>query len=81
MQKLIEAFNGYYEELYNAPRLEEKFEGLVGRFDNLMNSDIGFKGLTWVFVDERGDFLTSDREIIAYMLAVEDYIEEPLKTA
>lgn len=69
---LRSAFGNKYDELYNDSKKDDAANGLLDDFDKRMKNDPAFKSMVQGFVKERGDFLSSDREIKAFMLAAKE---------
>ena len=65
-------FSQKYDELYKDSKKDAKYNYLVKDFDLRMKDDPQFKKQVQEFVKERGDVLSSDREVKAYMLAAEE---------
>lgn len=65
-------FSQKYDELYKDSKKDAKYNYLVKDFDSRMKDDPQFKKQVQEFVKERGDVLSSDREVKAYMLAAEE---------
>lgn len=71
MDELIEKFGTIYTDLYNGT-FKGKTAGLVNKFDDLLHNNPDFKALVSDFVKARQDFISSDREALAFMLAISD---------
>jgi len=71
MDKLITSFSDHYDKLYKSQYLDDKYEHLLGEWDKRIK-DPEFKKQVQKFVEARGDFISSDREVKAYMLALQD---------
>ena len=69
---LRSAFGNKYDELYNDSKKDDAANGLLDDFDKRMKNDPAFKSMVQGFVKERGDYLSSDREIKAFMLAAKE---------
>lgn len=68
MKKIGDLFERYYNELYNNHLLEERLSYLAYLHDFLMNDSSYMKDVVR-FNEWRGDFISSDREAMAYVLA------------
>ena len=66
-RNLLTMFGKHYDDLYEGKT--KRNPALVKEFDDKMANDPEFKKQVQAFVRERGDLLTSDREVEAYMLA------------
>ena len=68
MDLLLNEFNKQYEYLY-----ENKIQDNVSvyEYDYRIRKDYAFRVLVKMFIDARKDFLTSDREVSAFVLALE----------
>ena len=62
----VKDFNRMYEDIYNG--LIEEDMALVEEFDTQLHSNKEFKEKVIEFVKHRGDFISSDRECMAYMM-------------
>jgi len=71
MNELLEKFGTIYTAIYNGT-CRESTTGLVKKFDELLKADPDFKNLVCDFVKAREDFISSDREAAAFMLAIKD---------
>ena len=71
MNELLETFGTIYTALYNRSYTGPT-AGLVEKFDKLLKTDPDFKTLVCDFVKARQDFISSDREATAFMLAIRD---------
>lgn len=71
MNELLEKFGTIYTALYNRTYTGPT-AGLVEKFDSLLKTDPDFKALVCDFVKAREDFISSDREAAAFMLAIRD---------
>lgn len=69
---LRSAFGNKYDELYNDSDKDKAASNLLDDFDKRMKNDPAFKSMVQGFVKERGDYLSSDREIKAFMLAAKE---------
>lgn len=69
---LRSAFGEKYESLYNDSDKDKAASNLLDDFDKRMKNDPAFKSMVQGFVKERGDYLSSDREIKAFMLAAKE---------
>jgi len=69
MNKLLETFGTIYTALYNGT-CKESTAGLVKKFDDLLKTNPDFKNLVCEFVKARQDYISSDREAAAFMLAI-----------
>lgn len=67
--KMRELFSKHYDTLYKHAEKDVQYGDLVKEFDKKLQSDPEFKKEVQSFVKERGDVLSSDREVKAYMLA------------
>lgn len=67
-KRMLGTWGKYYGELYRG-EIEHNAD-LVKEFDDKMKKDPKFKEQVQAFVRERGDVLSSDREVEAYMLAL-----------
>ena len=67
--KMHELFSKHYDTLYKHAEKDVQYGDLVKEFDKKLQSDPEFKKEVQSFVKERGDVLSSDREVKAYMLA------------
>lgn len=65
MQGLLDRFNNVYKVLYDNDVATN--QALIDAFDKAFEQD-GFKERVKEFVKYRKDMLSSDREIVAYML-------------
>ena len=70
-KKMRSSFGEHYDKLYNSQYLDDKYNYLVGEYEKKME-DPEFKKQVQKFVEARGDFISSDREVKAYMLALQD---------
>ena len=70
-KKLRSSFGEHYDKLYNSQYLDDKYNYLLGEWDKRIK-DPEFKKQVQKFVEARGDFISSDREVKAYMLALQD---------
>lgn len=64
---ILTMFHKHYDDLYDGKTKHNA--SLVKEFDDKMAKDPEFKKQVQAFVRERGDVLSSDREVEAYMLA------------
>lgn len=64
---ILTMFHKHYDDLYDGKTKHNA--SLVKEFDDKMAKDPEFKKQVQAFVRERGDILSSDREVEAYMLA------------
>lgn len=64
LEKMIEDFNKEYSYLYDN-HIEDAES--VDEFDSKMKNDFAFKLLVSAFAEVRHDFITSDREVTAFM--------------
>ena len=64
-----EAFDTVYSALYSGDELVE-YGKAVDEFDNRMRTDDDFKSAVKRFVEYRHDFVSSDRECAAFVLAL-----------
>lgn len=71
MERLIKRFNELYEFLYNN---NMNTDGIALEFDELMKNNKYFACVVKMFVERRGDFISSDRECAAFLLAIADYM-------
>jgi hypothetical protein len=71
MNELLKKFGKTYNELYNGT-YKGTTTGLVKRFDELIHTNPDFKNLVCEFVKARQDFISSDREAAAFMIAIKD---------
>lgn len=69
MKKLVRIFEEQYELLYNNQFSSPKYKKEIDAFDLFFNSNREF---VHGFNRERGELLTSDREIVAFMLALKN---------
>lgn len=70
-KKLRDSFGSHYDKLYKSQYLDDKYEYLLGEWDkHIKNPE--FKKKVQEFVEARGDFITSDREVKAFMLAAKE---------
>jgi hypothetical protein len=67
--KMHELFSKHYDTLYKHAEKDVQYGDLVKEFDKKLQSDPEFKKEVQEFVRQRGDVLSSDREVKAYMLA------------
>lgn len=68
---LRSAFGKHYDKLYNDHDLDDKSGYLLDEWDKHIK-DPKFKKAVQEFVQERGDFISSDREVKAFMLAAKE---------
>lgn len=68
---LRSAFGKHYDKLYNDRDLDDKSGYLLDEWDKHIK-DPKFKKAVQEFVEERGDFISSDREVKAFMLAAKE---------
>lgn len=68
---LRSAFGKHYDKLYNDRDLDDKSGYLLDEWDKHIQ-DPKFKKAVQEFVQERGDFISSDREVKAFMLAAKE---------
>ena len=68
---LRSAFGKHYDKLYNDHDLDDKSGYLLDEWDKHIQ-DPKFKKAVQEFVEERGDFISSDREVKAFMLAAKE---------
>lgn len=66
-RNIMTLFSKHYEDLYDGKTKSNR--ELVKEFDDKMANDPEFKKQVQAFVRERGDVLSSDREVQAYMMA------------
>lgn len=66
-RNIMTLFSEHYEDLYDGKTKSNR--ELVKEFDDKMANDPEFKKQVQAFVRERGDVLSSDREVQAYMMA------------
>ena len=71
MNELLKKFGTIYTALYNRT-YNGPTAGLVEKFDKLLKTDPDFKNLVCEFVKARQDYISSDREATAFMLAIKD---------
>lgn len=69
MKKLLRLFEEQYDILYNSQFSGAKFKEEIDTFDLFFNSNREF---VLQFNKERGDVLSSDREIAAFILALKN---------
>lgn len=74
IEKIGQVFSSKYEELYNDTSKEslETQKEAMSQFDKQMETNETFKRFVNDFVKERGDFLSSDREEAAMILAIKE---------
>ena len=70
-KKLRRSFGSHDDKLYNSQYLDDKYEYRLGEWDKRIK-DPEFKKKVQEFVEARGDFITSDREVKAFMLAAKE---------
>lgn len=69
LEKMNKTFCRVYSKLYDDPEMESEgwCKELLTKFDTC--AEMSFKETVCDFVKYRGDYLTSDREVIAFMVA------------
>lgn len=73
MDKFLKTFNKEYDKLYNDPEYEDQYVDLIDKFDRLLSKDKTFKLLVNIICQYRQDFITSDREAMAFMLTLRKF--------
>lgn len=77
--ELLLLFKEKYNDLYDGVLKVDKWE-MAKAFDAKMESDADFNKLVNKFVAIRMDFISSDREAAAFMLALEEYMNRGEKS-
>ena len=75
--RLLAMFCKKYEDLYEGV-LTADVSALAKTFDKMMADDEAFCDIVSGFVDVRKDYISSDREAAAFMLAISEYVSNPL---
>ena len=71
IQNLRNSFGSHYDKLYNDRKLDNESDYLLKEWDkHIKNPE--FKKQVQQFVEARGDFISSDREVKAFMLAAKE---------
>ena len=74
----IEQFSKEFKEEYNfLYKHNDKvagYEQALNEFDSMLKNDNNFKKFVGQYVEYRQDFLSSDRECVAFMFALEKYM-------
>jgi hypothetical protein len=71
------AYNKFYVNDERGDRETDMVERILsGEFDRRITSSPDFKALITSFVEYRGDFISSDRECAAFLVALEEYLED-----
>ena len=68
-KRFLKVFNEKYSLLYDGKLKLKNYEELVTAHDSLASNDIIYNSFLRAFVAYRGDFIVSDRECVAFMLA------------
>jgi len=63
----LKKFYSFYSYLYDNADVERALYGNVAEFDTQMKTSDAFRAFVRDVVAERGDFFSSDREVIAFM--------------
>ena len=73
--ELLSLFDEAYDKLYNNPRMDlsDANRKRVEAFYERMERDSAFQALVYLFSIVRKDFISSDREAKAFMIAVEKF--------
>lgn len=71
-KKLRSSFGSHYDKLYNDIKLDNESDYLLREWDKHIE-DPKFKKQVQKFVEARGDFISSDREVKAFMLAAKEH--------
>ena len=72
IHEFTKKFNEEYNFCYKHYDRVAGFRDAVEAFDNFLNGDVcGFKNFVMEFVQYRGDIISSDREVAAFMFAME----------
>lgn len=74
-KKILKKFGENYDFIYDAERNNIEVVGYydaLNYFDDMMDNNTSFVDFIRKLVDIRGDFFSSDREIVALMFALED---------
>lgn len=72
MEEFYQKFKEEYDFLYNADCYVAGYDEAVRAGDEFIKNNIGFVA---EFAMYRGDILLSDREIAAFMFALNDYLD------
>ena len=74
-KKILKKFGENYDFIYDAERNNSEVAGYydaLNYFDDMMDNNTSFVDFIRKLVDIRGDFFSSDKEIVALMFALED---------
>ena len=72
VKTIVNEMQRQYNFLYNSCGRIDRYWESVNKFDLLMESDPVFKNLVTKVVNERMDIISSDREVAAFMFALEE---------
>lgn len=73
MELFSKEFNANYEYLYNSDNDIPQYYELMDMFDMLSGKNEMFTKLVTEFIKYRQDYITSDREAVAFMITLLEY--------
>lgn len=71
-QALLDQFNKNYDFLYNSKAYVAGYDEALDYFDNTVRKNKVLSDILGRFVEFRSDFLSSDRECVAFVFSLED---------
>ena len=71
-QALLDQFNKNYDFLYNSKAYVAGYDEALDYFDNTVRKNTVLSDILCKFVEFRSDFLSSDRECVAFVFSLED---------
>lgn len=74
IQKFKKEFEKEYDFLYDNYDRVAGYNDALDEYDNLLKNSENFAKFVVEFIKYRGDILSSDRECVAFMFALEKYM-------
>lgn len=71
-EELLDSFNDYYKMLYESESYIAGYDEALDYFNNTVMENNDLKKVLNEFVEVRRDYVSSDRECVAFVLALED---------